>query len=98
MATASQSSPSKQGSKRSKRSKRNSGKTGAPEVFAFLVPSSSQLRVRWTDAPRTLRARRAPTREEIASRAYQLWERRGRQDGHDREDWLIAEADLHIGL
>jgi hypothetical protein len=27
----------------------------------------------------------------IATLAYQLYEQRGRQDGHDVEDWIIAE-------
>ena len=27
-------------------------------------------------------------------RAYQLFEQRGRQDGHDVEDWLQAEEEL----
>ena len=31
------------------------------------------------------------TEELIRERAYQLYERRGRADGHDLEDWLEAE-------
>jgi Protein of unknown function (DUF2934) len=31
---------------------------------------------------------------EIARRAYELYEARGREDGHDQEDWLQAERDL----
>jgi hypothetical protein len=31
------------------------------------------------------------TREHIASKAYELWESRGRRDGHALEDWLDAE-------
>lgn len=30
----------------------------------------------------------------IAQRAYDLYEQRGRQDGHDLEDWLKAEREL----
>ncbi len=30
--------------------------------------------------------------ERIASKAYELWEQRGRQDGRAMEDWLEAEA------
>jgi Protein of unknown function (DUF2934) len=30
-------------------------------------------------------------REQIRARAYQLYEARGREDGHDLEDWLEAE-------
>jgi hypothetical protein len=32
--------------------------------------------------------------EEIASRAYELFERRGRIHGRDLDDWLQAERDL----
>ncbi len=34
------------------------------------------------------------TEEYIRLRAYQLYEQRGRQDGHDREDWFQAEAEV----
>jgi hypothetical protein len=30
----------------------------------------------------------------IARRAFELWERRGRPDGHDVDDWLSAEREL----
>src|SRR5436190_9545046 len=32
--------------------------------------------------------------EQIRRRAYELYERRGRNDGHETEDWLAAEAQL----
>jgi Protein of unknown function (DUF2934) len=32
--------------------------------------------------------------EKIRVRAYTLYEERGREDGHDVDDWLRAEADL----
>jgi hypothetical protein len=32
--------------------------------------------------------------EAIARRAFELWERRGRRDGYDVEDWLRAEHEL----
>ena len=38
--------------------------------------------------------RPAPTHDEIAQLAYCLYESRGRQDGHDIEDWLAAEREL----
>ena len=31
---------------------------------------------------------------EIARRAYQLYEQRGRADGGDLDDWLLAEREL----
>jgi hypothetical protein len=38
--------------------------------------------------------RPAPTHDEIAHLAYCLYESRGRQDGHDTEDWIRAEEIL----
>lgn len=32
--------------------------------------------------------------EEIRRRAYDLYEQRGRVDGHEWDDWLQAEAEL----
>ncbi|HEV2396715.1 MAG TPA: DUF2934 domain-containing protein [Candidatus Sulfotelmatobacter sp.] len=32
--------------------------------------------------------------DQIRARAFQLYEQRGRDDGHDLDDWLQAEADL----
>jgi hypothetical protein len=34
------------------------------------------------------------THEEIARRAYQLYEERGREHGHDLRDWFQAEGEL----
>lgn len=35
-----------------------------------------------------------PSEEKIRLRAYTLYEERGREDGHDVDDWLRAEAEL----
>ena len=35
-----------------------------------------------------------PSRDEIASLAYHLFEKRNRQDGADLDDWLSAEEQL----
>jgi Protein of unknown function (DUF2934) len=32
--------------------------------------------------------------EQVRIRAYELFERRGRQEGHDRDDWARAEAEV----
>lgn len=32
--------------------------------------------------------------EQIRSRAYELFEQRGRNEGHDLEDWLQAETEV----
>jgi len=35
-----------------------------------------------------------PSEDKIRSRAYQLYEERGRENGHAMEDWLRAEAEI----
>lgn len=35
-----------------------------------------------------------PLEEQIRQRAYELYEARGREDGHGLEDWLQAEAEI----
>jgi hypothetical protein len=39
------------------------------------------------------------TQEGIARRAFELYEKRGRQEGRDIDDWLLAEQELrrHFG-
>lgn len=32
--------------------------------------------------------------EDVRSRAYELYESRGRKDGHDVDDWLLAEQQV----
>ena len=41
------------------------------------------------------RFRNRPSEDEIARRAYELYEQRGKERGHDVDDWLQAERDLH---
>jgi hypothetical protein len=31
----------------------------------------------------------------VATFAYLIWEQRGRAEGHDMDDWLEAETQLH---
>ena len=50
---------------------------------------------RKTAAPKVLRtAGVGPTTEEIARRAYELWEQAGHDHGMDVQHWLNAEQDL----
>jgi hypothetical protein len=35
-----------------------------------------------------------PTHDEIAQLAFSLYESRGREEGHELEDWLRAEQEL----
>jgi len=34
--------------------------------------------------------------DQVRERAYELYEERGRQDGHDEEDWLSAKKEITI--
>jgi hypothetical protein len=43
---------------------------------------------------KSARAPAAPTSEQIAARAYELFVARGGEHGHDVEDWLAAEREL----
>jgi hypothetical protein len=40
---------------------------------------------------RSARISSEKVREMIGKRAYELYEKRGREDGHDLDDWLEAE-------
>jgi Protein of unknown function (DUF2934) len=33
---------------------------------------------------------------QIRERAYELYEERGREDGHDEEDWLRAKEEITV--
>jgi hypothetical protein len=39
-----------------------------------------------------------PSHEDIARRAYQLYEERGGEHGHDQDDWFQAERELRHSL
>jgi hypothetical protein len=52
------------------------------------TPEPDQLSRTSTDVP-------GPSHEEIARRAYQLWEERGKPLGSDEENWHRAEHELH---
>ena len=46
------------------------------------------------EMPNEDQTRKAPTHEEIAKRAYQVFLERGQPEGHDLDHWLEAEAQL----
>lgn len=47
-----------------------------------------------SDVGKSIDRRSQPTHHEIAQLAYSLYESRGRQEGHQMEDWLRAEQEL----
>ena len=61
--------------------------------------SSTHLGVNWSPSyrMRTEIEQAFPTKKQIEARAYELYLQRGCEDGHDIEDWLIAEKELKQG-
>ena len=62
--------------------------------------SSMQAQPRRDDAAPAQEATtqpKMPLREDVALRAYDLYQRRGGGDGGDLDDWLQAERDLQQG-
>jgi hypothetical protein len=39
----------------------------------------------------------APTHDQIAQRAYEIFLARGEQHGRDQDDWYQAETELRLG-
>jgi hypothetical protein len=66
----------------------------APTVVVPTPPPApaDPVAEEWTDD--RLDELAEPTTEEIAARAYELYQARGGQDGSDVDDWLAAERDL----
>jgi Protein of unknown function (DUF2934) len=58
--------------------------------------SSTHLGVEWGPSYRVRPEieQALPTKKQIEARAYELYLLRGCEDGHDIEDWLIAENEL----
>jgi hypothetical protein len=50
------------------------------------------------DVPLIVRHHRDPTYQEIAERAYDLFQRRGCTHGYDLDDWAQAERELRAGV
>ena len=48
----------------------------------------------YKNQPRTLLRDAGSLQDKIRQRAYELYEKRGRRDGHHEDDWLQAEEEL----
>jgi Protein of unknown function (DUF2934) len=48
--------------------------------------------------PRTENPNRSPSQEQIAKRAYQIFQARGGAHGRHDEDWKQAEQELKLGM
>ena len=60
-------------------------RTSETSEATAVIAAASQSSAGWKPAP---------SREQIALRAYQLYLARGSEPGHEAEDWLAAEAEL----
>jgi len=56
-------------------------------------PEESEIKDNQSELARTV-LDPAALQEKIRLRAYELFEARGRQHGHDLDDWLQAEAEI----
>jgi hypothetical protein len=65
--------------------------TGSPPKSVKKTSSRPRLVRERRPQPAGGRAAAEEIRIRIEKLAYELYQRRGRQDGHDRQDWLEAE-------
>jgi hypothetical protein len=66
----------------------------SPEVHMADSHPASPSGPTTTPAANDRTPARRPGADEIARRAYQLYEERGRDEGRDLDDWLRAEDEL----
>jgi hypothetical protein len=75
-------------------------KSSAPQKSIELVPSQEKMGANVTSIRRDSNeaahtsSLRAPVEQIVRQRAYEFYEKRGREDGHAIEDWLRAEAEV----
>jgi len=73
--------------------------TAAPETQTLAaqthIPTQTQIKDFKKPAPE-VRKNVIPINldEEIRRRAYELWEQRGHESGHETEHWLLAETEV----
>ncbi|HLY41614.1 MAG TPA: DUF2934 domain-containing protein [Terracidiphilus sp.] len=68
-------------------------KTSTPRKPRATKKQATVVAAHETHAPST-NGKPQASHEEIARLAHRLWAERGRQHGHDAEDWLRAEQQL----
>lgn len=61
------------------------------------MATSTEVQTKTPEAP-VVDETSAENSERIQKRAYELYEARGREGGHDLEDWLQAEAEIIPGI
>jgi hypothetical protein len=65
--------------------------TEIPAARVAARPAAAERRI---EAPTSRPAARQPSYEDISRRAFEIWDRTGRPDGQDLENWLQAESEL----
>lgn len=70
----------------------------ASDAPAYAVMKYEEAPVMWATCQDPSEPVYGPTwREQIELAAYFRWESRGKQHGHDIEDWLAAEGEFYGG-
>ncbi len=64
----------------------------APEAVKAAATTTAKPGPARASSPAPVKA--APTREQIAKRAYEIYLARGQSPGHENEDWAQAEREL----
>ncbi len=83
----------------SSKPRRRRGSSGGGAALAriesgALCPVSPPCEGEPASASASASAPAAPTREQIAGRAREIWARRGQPEGQDLDIWLSAEEEL----
>jgi hypothetical protein len=55
---------------------------------------SNPTRIMYKNQERVQSVAPEKIQEQIRQRAYEMYEQRGREDGHDLDDWLQAESEV----
>jgi DUF2934 family protein len=76
---------------------------GRPPAAAMVQgkaqpPAPGKTPSRTQTQPRTENPNRSPSQEQIAKRAYQIFQARGGEHGRHDEDWKQAEQELKLGI
>lgn len=71
--------------------------TATPATAPEITPERSQTANGGSSSSGAMQSGQTPSPEQIARRAYELYQQRGQMPGREREDWLQAERELRSG-
>ena len=72
-------------------------RTKSPSPAKSSTPTSAHEPLDATPEPAAKAKQSGPTVEEIARRAYEIYQARGGEHGRHEEDWHQAERELKLG-